>query len=58
MTVSEKKVSQRGLGSHRLHGTTAGLTFHLHGHRVMTFHSMFHMVPGPLWSLVVMLYIE
>jgi len=24
--------------------------FHLKGHRVMTFHSMFHMVPGP-WSL-------
>jgi len=34
------------------------VTFRLNGHRVMTFHSMFHLVPEPHWSLDVMLYIE
>lgn len=34
------------------------VTFHLTGKRVMTFHSMFLMVPGPHWSLDVMLCIE
>jgi hypothetical protein len=34
------------------------VTFHLPGHRVMTFHSMSHIVPRPCWSLDVMLCVE